>query len=74
MSDDYGRISLDFGRVLHVLVSCQYLLIGSHDLCFMSLNVGDSGLDIIRREAEEAGNLIIAPTLLVENRGALLVG
>ena len=30
----------------------------------MSLNVGDSNLDIIRREAEKAGNLIIAPTLL----------
>jgi len=30
----------------------------------MSLSVGDSGLDIIRREAEEAGNLIIAPTFL----------
>src|SRR5262249_27792214 len=59
-----GEFGLHLWGVLHVAMPRDDLPIRSHDFLFMVLDIPDSGLDVVRRETEEASNLIIAPTLL----------
>jgi len=50
--------------VLDLAVAGEDLLIVCHDLGVMGLDVLDGGLDIVWKEAEQASNLIVAPTFL----------
>src|SRR5437867_10512824 len=59
-----GEFGLHLRRVLHLAVACQDLLIVRHHLCVMGLDVLDSSLDVVRREAKQTRNLIVAPALL----------
>jgi hypothetical protein len=59
-----GEFGLYLWGVLHVAMPRDDLPIRSHDGLFVVFDILDSGLDIVRRETEEASNLLITPTLL----------
>src|SRR5262245_28923235 len=59
-----GEFGLHLWGILHVAMPCEDQPISSHDGLFVVLDILDSGLDVVRRETEEASNLIITPTLL----------
>ena len=51
------QLGLHLWRVVHIAMPRENLLIGGHDRLFVVLDVLDSGLDVVRRETEETGNL-----------------
>src|SRR5215468_3328946 len=58
------QFGLHLGWVLHAAMPREYLLIGGHNHLLVVFDVLDSRLNVVRRETEEASDLIVAPTLL----------
>jgi hypothetical protein len=59
-----GEFGLHLWGVLHIAMSSEDPPISGHDRLFVGLDILNGSLDVVRREPEEARNLIIAPTLL----------
>jgi hypothetical protein len=50
--------------ILDMAMASEDLLVVSHDLCLMGLDILQGRLNIIGREAEHRRNVIVAPALL----------